>query len=276
MLSREGKQTDRGAVGAEFIGYNRRRREALLLQEFPHQPNCRPSVPAGLNQEIQDFALTVHGTPEIELPPSNYDDHLVQVPAFGRSWPPTLNPPRIGPTEFQDPSSNCLIRDVETTLGKQVLNVPIAQRETAIEPDGMLDDDRWKAVTTVGYLAHPETLKHRPCRSHAVNVTMPSDTYLNFSTSTGTSPARLTRWDKRAPTCEGNDDLMAKQGSTRDRPNPRHCPSIKLVSLTGRRSLGFHQGQRSVYRSEKAGYMTASSTAVSNRFSPCNTGGVHT
>ena len=26
MLSREGKQTDRGAVGAEFIGYNRRRR----------------------------------------------------------------------------------------------------------------------------------------------------------------------------------------------------------------------------------------------------------
>ena len=173
MLSREGKQTDRGAVGAEFIGYNRRRREALLLQEFPHQPNCRPSVPAGLNQEIQDFALTVHGTPEIELPPSNYDDHLVQVPAFGRSWPPTLNPPRIGPTEFQDPSSNCLIRDVETTLDKQVLNVPIAQRETAIEPDGMLDDDRWKAVTTVGYLAHPETLKHRPCRSHAVNVTMP-------------------------------------------------------------------------------------------------------
>ena len=177
MLSREGKQTDRGAVGAEFIGYNRRRREALLLQEFPHQPNCRPSVPAGLNQEIQDFALTVHGTPEIELPPSNYDDHLVQVPAFGRSWPPTLNPPRIGPTEFQDPSSNCLIRDVETTLGKQVLNVPIAQRETAIEPDGMLDDDRWKAVTTVGYLAHPETLKHRPCRSHAVNVTMPTGTY---------------------------------------------------------------------------------------------------
>ena len=174
MLSREGKQTDRGAVGAEFIGYNRRRREALLLQEFPHQPNCRPSVPAGLNQEIQDFALTVHGTPEIELPPSNYDDHLVQVPAFGRSWPPTLNPPRIGPTEFQDPSSNCLIREVETTLGKQVLNVPIAQRETAIEPDGMLDDDRRKAVTTVRYLAHSETLKHRPCRSHAVNVTMPT------------------------------------------------------------------------------------------------------
>ena len=37
----------------------------------------------------------------------------------------------------------------------------------------MVDDDRWKAVTTVGYLAHPEMRKHRPCRSHAVNVTLP-------------------------------------------------------------------------------------------------------
>ena len=150
MPSGEGKQTDRSTVGAEFIGYNRRRREALLLQEFPHQPNCRPSVPAGLNQKIQDFALTVHGTPEKEPPSPDHHDHFVQVPPFGRSWPPKLNPPCIGPTEFQDPSSNYLIRDVETTLGKQVLNVPIAQRETAIEPDGMLDDDRWKAVTTVG------------------------------------------------------------------------------------------------------------------------------
>ena len=96
------------------------------------------------------------------------------MPSFGRSWPPTLNPPRICPAEFQDPSSNCLIREVETTLGKQVLNVPIAQRETAIQPDGMLDDDRRKAVTTVRYLAHSETLKHRPCRSHGVNVTMPA------------------------------------------------------------------------------------------------------
>ena len=86
---------------------------------------------------------------------------------------------------------------------------------------------------------------------------------------------RLTSW-KAGTNLRGYDDLMAKQGNTRDRPNPRHCPSIKLVSLTGRRSFGFHQGQRSAYRNGKAGYMTASSTAVSNRFSPCNTGGVHT
>ena len=83
MLSGEGKQTDRGTVRAEFIGYNRRRREALLLQEFPHQPNCCPSIPTGLNKEIQDFALSVHGTPKIEPPsPMGVD---VRVRASGKS-----------------------------------------------------------------------------------------------------------------------------------------------------------------------------------------------
>ena len=38
----------------------------------------------------------------------------------------------LGPTDLQDPSSNCPVGDVETTLGEQVLIVPIAQRETAI------------------------------------------------------------------------------------------------------------------------------------------------
>ena len=173
MLCAKAELADRGAVGTKFIGDDCRWRKTLLLQQFAHQPNRGLRVPAGLNQEIQDFAFAVHGTPEKVPPSPDHHDHLVQVPSFGRSWPPTLNPPRICPAEFQDPSSNCLIREVETTLGKQVLNVPIAQRETAIQPDGMLDDDRRKAVTTVRYLAHSETLKHRPCRSHGVNVTMP-------------------------------------------------------------------------------------------------------
>ena len=53
----------------------------------------------------------------------------------------------------------------------------------------------------------------------------------------------------------------------------REFPRRQSVRI---RSFGFHQGQRSAYRSGKAGYMTASSTAVSSQFFPCNTGGVHT
>ena len=130
MLSREGKQTDRGAVGAEFIGYNRRRREALLLQEFPHQPNCRPSVPAGLNQKIQDFALTVHGTPEIELPPSNYDD---QSSGPGEFHPQALSYGRNAHCCAPPAQIQARVR-IEESLGPAPVAVDEVIRECHVSP----------------------------------------------------------------------------------------------------------------------------------------------
>ena len=50
---------------------------------------------------------------------------------------------------------------------------------------------------------------------------------------------------------QGIAHWLAKQGATQDRPNSRHCPSIELATLTGNRSNGFHQGQRSSHRTEK-------------------------
>ncbi len=50
----------------------------------------------------------------------------------------------------------------------------------------------------------------------------------------GTIGKRLTD-DRTNSNCEGDDDVMAKQGD-RDRPNPRLCPSEKLDNVTGRRS----------------------------------------
>ena len=47
------------------------------------------------------------------------------------------------------------------------------------------------------------------------------------------APPRST--EQKKSYCEGDDDVMAKQGD-RGRPNPRCCPSIKLDPLTGRRS----------------------------------------
>ncbi len=48
----------------------------------------------------------------------------------------------LGPTELQDPLSSGLIGDVETTLGEQVPDILSARRESAIEQNGMLDNER--------------------------------------------------------------------------------------------------------------------------------------
>jgi hypothetical protein len=48
----------------------------------------------------------------------------------------------LGPTKLQDPSPNCPVGDVETTLGEQVLESRPAQREKAIGPTGTPDYER--------------------------------------------------------------------------------------------------------------------------------------
>jgi len=51
--------------------------------------------------------------------------------------------------------------------------------------------------------------------------------------------------------CAGNYDLMAKQGVPRIGQTRGKIPSIKLATLTGRRSNGFFARQRSAYRTER-------------------------
>ena len=41
------------------------------------------------------------------------------------------------------------VGDVEPALGKEIFDVAVAEREAQVEPDGMLDDYRWKPVTAV-------------------------------------------------------------------------------------------------------------------------------
>ena len=45
--------------------------------------------------------------------------------------------------------SNCLIRDGDTTFGKQIFNIAKAERESMIEPNGMANDFRGKPVTFI-------------------------------------------------------------------------------------------------------------------------------
>jgi hypothetical protein len=49
--------------------------------------------------------------------------------------------------------------NVETALGKQLLDVAVAQREPEIQPDGVLDDETREAVATIVGSDHPVMLR---------------------------------------------------------------------------------------------------------------------
>ena len=47
------------------------------------------------------------------------------------------------------PAPDGFVGEIEPALGEQILDVSVAEREAQVEPDRMLDDDRWKPVATV-------------------------------------------------------------------------------------------------------------------------------
>ena len=50
----------------------------MLLQEFSHQLERRLAVSPRLNQDVQDLAFAVHGTPDVQLSAVDGDKHFVE------------------------------------------------------------------------------------------------------------------------------------------------------------------------------------------------------
>jgi hypothetical protein len=69
--------------------------------------------------------------------------------------------------------SHGLVRNIEASLCKQILNVSIAQSEAGIEPNGMANDVRCEAVALKADFVHLDRLPQMPVRVRHVNVTMP-------------------------------------------------------------------------------------------------------
>ena len=121
----------------------------MLLQEFSHQLERRLAVSPWLNQDVQDLAFAVHGTPDVQLSAVDGDEHFVEMPPHVRPRPSSSQLAGNDGAELQSPTADRLVGHVDTTLGEHVLDVAVAQSEAEIEPDGLLDDDARIAVAVV-------------------------------------------------------------------------------------------------------------------------------
>jgi hypothetical protein len=65
------------AVGAQLVGDQQLRCEALFLEQLAHQPECRLRFSATLNKRVEDLALVVDGAPQVHPLPGDPDDHLI-------------------------------------------------------------------------------------------------------------------------------------------------------------------------------------------------------
>ena len=77
-------------------------------------------------------------------------------------------------TKLEEPAPYALVGNIQTSLRKKILHIPIVQSEPGIEPNGASNDFRWKAVTFEGDGVHPKRLhRNHQIEIRALNVTMP-------------------------------------------------------------------------------------------------------
>ena len=71
------------------------------------------------------------------------------VPDAERRVTAFADPAGIGLSEFQHPQTHRLVANVYPSLREKILDIPIAHRETEIEPNGLSNDVGMEAVATV-------------------------------------------------------------------------------------------------------------------------------
>src|SRR4030088_595415 len=86
MSAGQPKMPECSSVGAELVGRQQFRHEALFPEQLAHQPECRALVAAALNQHVENLALVIDGAPQVHPLARDANDHLVEVPPVARAW----------------------------------------------------------------------------------------------------------------------------------------------------------------------------------------------
>ncbi len=75
----------------------------------------------------------------------------------------------VCPTEFQYPTPNRLVSNIDASLSKEIFNIAVANREAEVEPYGLTDNVGMKTMALIRNVVH---LAKLACGAdnHPVNV----------------------------------------------------------------------------------------------------------
>ena len=136
-------------VAAQLVSHETRRFLALTLQESSKESPRRTPVPTGLDEEVDQVPVLVHGAPEILALTVDRDEDFVQKPPIAESTLSALQPPGVVGAELRAPLPNGFIRHDNAPFGQQILDIPEAQTVSVVQPHGVADDVRRKAMPQV-------------------------------------------------------------------------------------------------------------------------------
>src|SRR5258708_29945362 len=99
------------AVAAQLIGHDHSRHVLQALEQSFDESFRGIGIPPRLNEDIEDDAVLIHGTPKIVLYSLDANEHLVQVPFVPWSWPATAPASGKGLAKFFAPAPDRFVGD---------------------------------------------------------------------------------------------------------------------------------------------------------------------
>ncbi len=93
--------------------------------------------------------VLVDRTPQILALTVHRDEDFIQEPRIAESTLSALQPPGVVGAELRAPLPNGFVRHDDAAFGQQILDIPEAQTVSVIQPDGVADDVRRKAMPKV-------------------------------------------------------------------------------------------------------------------------------
>jgi hypothetical protein len=100
------------------------------------------------------------------------------MPAIARPRATPTQPSCDRGTELQYPAPHRFVGNVEPSVGKQFLDIAVAQGEAEIKPDRVLDDLGREVMAAVAERRHVDILPDTPLAPDPVSVTMPEPLFL--------------------------------------------------------------------------------------------------
>ena len=129
-------------VTTQAISHKNTRTTECGVKNMREKAFCRLGIASRLQQDIQDQTLTVNRPPQIVPVSINGYKDLIQVPFISRFPPPLTH--LLGKVRSKSitPAANGLVAHDNSTLRQKQFDIAKAERQSEIQPDGILNDAR--------------------------------------------------------------------------------------------------------------------------------------
>lgn len=142
-----GKRAKGCPVAPELVGVHRER-NTMLSHQPAEEGLGRLCVTVALKEDVQHSAMLVYGPPQPVGDASDIHMHFVEMPPGTPSGFPMAQALGEQVTEGDAPGADRFPGHADPTFQQQYFDIPVAQREPVIQPDGAADHVEGEPVAT--------------------------------------------------------------------------------------------------------------------------------